>query len=95
MNKNIKGAIVVIVILSGFAYYFYTNKKKNNSIDKNDSVEYYSTEIVKAGKHADYDFIKTFDKSFLKEWFNAIKNNQDTFVVEGKTINTQGGRVKK
>lgn len=36
-----------------------------------------------------------FGSNFLKPWAKAAKNGQPTFVFEGKTYNTNGGRVKQ
>jgi hypothetical protein len=33
--------------------------------------------------------------NFLRPWAKAAKNNQPTFTFEGKTYNTQGGRISK
>jgi hypothetical protein len=37
--------------------------------------------------------INVFDKDFLKEWARASRNNNNKFVVNGKTYNTKGGRA--
>lgn len=37
--------------------------------------------------------LSTFDNAFIKAWYKAAKAGQPTFLLEGKTYNTQGGKA--
>ena len=50
--------------------------------------------IVGAGKHGNEGDLKTLGEGYLKEWYKAVKKGSDSFTFEGKTYNTQGGKLK-
>jgi hypothetical protein len=50
--------------------------------------------IVKSGNYGSgVENLMDFDKPFLKAWSASAKKGQATFVHEGKTHNTKGGRA--
>lgn len=60
------------------------------------SKDAYAKTIIKAGKYGgSLEALKSFGMNFLRPWAKAAKNNQPTFIFQGKTFNTQGGRVKQ
>jgi hypothetical protein len=85
MNNNTKGIVAVGVVGAIVLAVILLTKDKKAS---------YAMAIIKAGKAGNYLSLITFDVEFLKEWSKAVKNGSDTFVVNGKTYNTQGGKVK-
>jgi hypothetical protein len=76
----------------GGGYVIYKRIKTNTT--SADSIANVDT-IINAGKHANRNFIETFQPEFLSAWATAIKANQTTFVYNGKTIKTQGGSTVK
>ena len=84
--------VVALAIIVGGGYVIYKRIKTNTT--NAESVSNVDTIIV-AGKHSNRKFIETFQPEFLSAWAKAIKENKTTFVYNGKTINTQGGRTVK
>jgi hypothetical protein len=86
MNKSTKIVAVfgVLALVGGSAFYLYTNTKT-----------FYATKIAKEGKSSNLDVLLTFDKKFLKQWYKAVKNKENTFTLDGKVYNTQGGKLKQ
>lgn len=85
MNNNTKGIIAVGVVGAVVLSVILMAKDKKAS---------YAMAIIKAGKAGNYLSLITFDVEFLREWSKAVKDKSETFVVNGKTHNTQGGKVK-
>lgn len=85
MNNNTKGIITVVGV--GAIVLAVVLMTKDNKAS-------YAMAIIKAGKASNYLSLITFDVEFLKEWSKAVKNGSETFVINGKTHNTQGGKVK-
>jgi CO dehydrogenase/acetyl-CoA synthase gamma subunit (corrinoid Fe-S protein) len=83
MNNNTKGIIAVGVVAAIVLAVILITKDKKES---------YAMTIIKAGKAGNYLSLITFDVEFLKAWAEAVKNKQDTFFVQGRNHNTQGGR---
>ena len=76
--------IGVYAVVAYGAYYMFFSKQA------------YAKKIKDAGKYGgSIDDLKSFGMNFLRPWAKAAKDNQPTFTFEGKTYNTQGGRVKK
>jgi predicted nucleic-acid-binding protein len=87
MNNNTKGIVAVGVVGAIVLAVILLTKDKKAS---------YAMTIIKAGKYnSSYNDLISFDKEFLKAWADAVKNKQDTFFVQGKNHNTQGGRSTK
>lgn len=86
MSSTTKGIITVVTVLAvGYAaYYFLLWDKK----------AFYAKKIVAAGKHGSESDLKTLGEGYLKEWYKSVKKGSDSFTFEGKTYNTQGGRLK-
>lgn len=52
--------------------------------------------ISKSGNYGSgVENLMEFDAPFLKAWSSSVKKGQATFVYEGKTHDTKGGRVTK
>ena len=86
MNSTIKGVITVLVVVGvGYAAYNFLLRDKK---------AFYAKKIVEAGKHGNETTLKTFEEGYLKEWYKGVKNNQETFTYQGKSYNTNGGRLK-
>jgi hypothetical protein len=84
MKKNTLIWIGVYAVVAYGAYYMYFSK------------DAYAKAIIKAGKYRkSAEELKSFGMNFLRPWAKAAKNNQPTFTFEGKTYNTQGGRISK
>lgn len=86
MNSTLKGVLTVLVVAGiGYAAYNYLIRDKK---------AFYAKKIAEAGKHGNETALKTFEEAFLKEWYKGVKNNQESFTYQGKSYNTQGGRLK-
>lgn len=84
-NKTHGGLYVAIglILMGTGAYYLWMHSK-----------QHYAAVISKAG-HGTYDNLMGFDKKYLKEYANAVKNNADTFMVDGKVFDGKTGRAKR
>lgn len=89
--KNTTIKIIVAGILLTGGYFVYRELTKTSGRSKDDNVRI----IFDAGKNADAEFIKSFDKKFLEVWADAVLMNEPTFVYKGKRYNTQGGTSVK
>lgn len=89
--KNKVFQIVTLAILLGGGYVIYKRVKANSTADSISNID----TIINSGNHSNRAFISTFQPEFLSAWASAIKNNQPTFVFNGKTINTKGGKTVK
>lgn len=84
MKKNTILWVGLYVVVAYGAYAMFFSK------------DAYAKAIIKAGKYGgSVQDLKSFGMNFLRPWARAAKNNQETFTFEGKTYNTNGGRVKR
>lgn len=84
MNKKSNTTMIVIglaLVVGGI--YLFTRNKKNM----------YALTIIKSGKAFNYPTLITFDEDYLKAWADAVKNNSDIFVLNGKNYSTKGGKA--
>ena len=88
MDKNTKGAIVVVVVLVGgyFAYKYFGKPKKDNI---KIVADYLDKLFPNSPKHIDW--VKTTDKDYIDNWAKAIIENKPTFVCGEFKCNTNGG----
>ena len=84
MNKNVKGAITVIVV-AAIAYGVYKIAFKS----KIATARY----LVKTGKHENVATLMLLDEAYLKEWAKAVKRGEETFDYKDKKYNTAGGKA--
>lgn len=90
MNKNLKGAIVVIVVLGvGYAVYRIT-RPKSTKVSKSAMVAYL---IQNNYFGSTPDVLMTFGDDFVAAWYAAAKAMQSTFSYNGKSYNTGGGKA--
>jgi hypothetical protein len=83
--KNYKTLIYLATsAIVGYGVYHYFFSKKHFAKIIADSGNY------KKGVSG----LMNFDTPYLKAWSKAIKNFQTSFVLEGKTYNTIGGKIK-
>lgn len=89
MTKNQKGFVVatIVVAIGAAGYYFY--KKANGAAQ----VKQLADKLVKEGLAVKADVLATFDKTYLKLWYDAYKAGQSTFTYNNKTYNVKGGRA--
>lgn len=85
MNSTTKGVVTILALaaVAGGVWFLLLRNKKRHAAT-----------IVKEGKSANYSTLLTFDEPFLRAWAKAAKAGNDTFTFEGKTYNTDGGKVK-
>jgi hypothetical protein len=84
MNNRTLLYIGIYAVVGYGAYYMFFSK------------DAYAKSIIKSGKYGgSVQDLKGFGANFLKPWSKAAKNNQETFVFEGKMYNTQGGKIKR
>lgn len=87
MNKNSK-VITGIVVAGGLAaLYFLVLKPKLMSTERAINI------IIKKGYAENRTVLKTFGEDYLKAWGKAAQKEDDTFVYNGRTYLTQGGRA--
>lgn len=89
--KNKAYIWVALAILGVGGYLAYKEFKKVKVLTKEESVDI----IIENGKHKDRNTISTFEDAFLGVWANAILENKETFVYNGKSYRTQGGTAIK
>jgi hypothetical protein len=89
MNKKVY-IWVALAILGVGGYLAYKEFKKVKVLTKEESVDI----IIENGKHKDRN-ISNFEDAFLGVWANAILENKETFVYNGKSYRTQGGTAIK
>lgn len=86
MNKNTQmflGGLAVLAV-GYFAYkkFFLTKEKK-------------ATLIVERGYASNVKNILGFDDDYVNAWYKSAKEDNDKFVINGVTYNTQGGKVSQ
>jgi hypothetical protein len=85
MNKKTFLYIGIYAVAAYGAYYLYSNTKKA-----------YASIILKAGMAGGGEAaLLAFGKNYLKPWAMAAKAKQPTFLFEGNTYNTKGGKIVK
>jgi hypothetical protein len=82
MNKKAIFYVGIYAVVAYGAYYMFFSK---NAYAKTIKKENASTGTLEQ--------LKKYDMSFLRAWSKAAKNNVTTFDFEGKTYNTNGGKV--
>lgn len=81
-NKTLIWVAIYGVIGYGVYKYFFSKKR-------------YANIIASSGNFSSgVSVLTTFDAPFLKNWSTAAKNGQPTFMYNGKTYNTKGGKAK-
>jgi hypothetical protein len=90
MNKNIKG-LIAVAIVGALGYMAYKKFGQPNS--KKVVINYMDATFGFNEAHA--EFVNNADKVYVDNWSEAIMNGKDTFVYNGVTYNTRGGRTKK
>jgi len=86
MNKNIKGAIVVLAI-AGVGFYLYKKAFSPESI----VIKKLDVDFGVDSKHG--TFVRSADKEYIKHWAKAIKLGAETFMHNGKQYFTKGGNA--
>jgi hypothetical protein len=88
MNKNIKGALVVLGVL-GVGYFLYKRAFSPESI----VIKKLDADFGVSTDHG--SFVRSADKQYIKNWANAIKIGSETFMYNGKQYFTKGGTTTK
>jgi hypothetical protein len=88
MNKNIKGALVVLVIV-GVGYFYYKKALDPRAI----VIKRLDSDFGVSYGHK--TFVDSADKEYIKNWAKAIKVGAETFTYNGKTYWTKGGSTSK
>lgn len=89
--KNKAYIWVALAILGVGGYLAYKEFKKVKVLTKDESINI----IIENGKHKNRDALLTFGEGYLMAWANAILENKETFVYNGKSYRTQGGTALK
>ena len=94
MKKN---TVLYIGIVAVAVYLLMFKKKKSVVGGDPVVVRDYALEIIKKGNSiATYQkIVTTFSQDFLKNWADASLNGAETFMYQGKTYLTKGGRAKR
>jgi len=73
------------VLVAGYIVYkkFFLTKEKK------------ATLIVEKGYASDVKNILGFDDTYVNAWYKSAKEENDKFVINGVTYNTEGGRVSQ
>jgi hypothetical protein len=88
MNKNLNGIIVVAVVgLLGFFAYKKFGKPNSRKV----VIKYMDATF--GGDHS--AFVNSADKGYIDSWSDAIMNGSTTFIYNGTTFVTKGGRTQK
>lgn len=85
MNKNLKGAIVVLLV-GGLAYFYYKKANDPRAL----VVKQLDADFGVDSQHG--SFVYNADINYIKAWASAIKSGASTFTYNGKTYNTKGGK---
>jgi len=82
MNKKAMLYVGIYAVVAYGAYYMYFSKNA------------YAKVIKKAdASTGTLDDLKKFDMAFLRAWSKSAKNNVPTFIFQGKTYSTKGGKI--
>jgi len=88
MNKNVLTSVLVIGGLAA-VYFFLVKPKKLN---KNQAIDL----IIQKGYFTSgRSNLESFDDAYVLAWAKAAKKGDEVFIYEGKTYNTQGGKLQK
>lgn len=79
-NSRILIYVGIYAAVAYGGYMLYTNTKM-----------YFIKQLAKMGKLTYNEGYKTFDKGYLKAWYNAAKLGSASFVYNAEKYNTQGG----
>lgn len=83
MNKKTLLYIGIYAVVAYGGWYLYSNTKKA-----------YARIILDSGMAGGgLESLLGFGKNYLKPWAMAAKSKQATFVFEGKSYNTKGGKI--
>ena len=93
MNDKNLGLIAVVILGVGgyFVYKEYQKKKKENAPAAISDVD----TIVTSGKNKDKGFVSSLGAGFVKAWADGVRGSLASFDYNGKTYNTQGGKLIK
>jgi predicted negative regulator of RcsB-dependent stress response len=93
MNDKNLGLIAVIILGVGgyFVYKEYQKKKKENAPAQISDVD----TIITNGKNKDRSFVTSLGADFVKAWADGVRGSMASFTYNGKTYNTQGGKLIK
>jgi predicted negative regulator of RcsB-dependent stress response len=93
MNDKNLGLIAVIILGVGgyFVYKEYQKKKKENAPAQISDVD----TIITNGKNKDRSFVTSLGAGFVKAWADGVRGSMASFTYNGKTYNTQGGKLIK
>lgn len=97
MNKNVKGAIAVVIVggAAFLAYSLYKAHSKKftegyNLATKEGMADF----LVKKGLHKDRNgLIASFETEFLHAWATAFQAGSTSFTYKDKSYSTQGGKT--
>lgn len=85
MNKKTLLYVGIYAVVAYGGWYLYSNTKKA-----------YANKILKAGLAGGGEApLLQFDKGFLKAWAGAAKSGQTTFMYNGVSYNSKGGKAVK
>jgi hypothetical protein len=82
-NKTIIYIGIYAVVAYGVYAYFFSKKSYAKIIANSGNYSLGVEELIK------------FETPYLKAWSKAVKNGQPSFVINGITYNTKGGRKQK
>lgn len=88
MTTQTRNGLIVVAAVAVIGFFAY-KKFMSGSV-------FYARRIKSLGFFSGNVFdLATFDEKFLRAWFKSARKNEPTFSYEGKTYNTQGGKVKQ
>lgn len=87
-TKNIVPVIAIGVVI----LYLYSKRKKKASASEPTKADY-ANMIISSGNSTSFAALMNFDEDYIKAWATAIKAGQPSFVYNGKTYNTKGGKA--
>lgn len=84
MNKNMKGALVVVAVAAlGWAVWHFTHE----------NAKAYARHIIKLnGSTGSFAALVVMDEGYLKAWSKALAKGNKDFSYKNGTYNTQGGK---
>jgi len=88
MNKNVFTSVLVVGGLLA-VYFFVVKPKKLNKSKAIDLI------IQKGYFTSGRSNLESFDETYILAWGKAAQTGSENFTHEGKTYNTQGGKIVK
>lgn len=88
MNKNVFTSVLIVGGLLA-VYFFVVKPKKLNKAKAIDLI------IQKGYFTSGRSTLESFDETYILAWGKAAEQGGDTFIHEGKTYKTQGGKIVK